>query len=161
MLIQRLRDGTEGILAKVIIGLIIIVFGLFGFGSITTFLAPVPKVATVNGQDVTQQDMEIAVERNRRVLQARGSSPDQFNEDELRDNVLKSLISREILSQATEKFNLYYSDALLDGEITASEVFKWVVYLMRASSRMLSEVPGIRPWVIVMRCALTVCSARC
>ncbi|MDC0069329.1 SurA N-terminal domain-containing protein [Gammaproteobacteria bacterium] len=124
MLIQRLRDGTEGILAKVIIGLIIIVFGLFGFGSITTFLAPVPKVATVNGQDVTQQDMEIAVERNRRVLQARGSSPDQINEDELRDNVLKSLISREILSQATEKFNLYYSDALLDGEITASEVFK-------------------------------------
>ena len=124
MLIQRLRDGTEGILAKVIIGLIIIVFGLFGFGSITTFLAPVPKVATVNGQDVTQQDMEIAVERNRRVLQARGSSPDQINEDELRDNGLKSLISREILSQATEKFNLYYSDALLDGEITASEVFK-------------------------------------
>ena len=124
MLIQRLRDGTEGILAKVIIGLIIIVFGLFGFGSITTFLAPVPKVATVNGQDVTQQDMEIAVERNRRVLQARGTSLDQINEDELRDNVLKSLISREILSQATEKFNLYYSDALLDGEITASEVFK-------------------------------------
>ncbi len=124
MLIQRLRDGSDGILAKVIIGLIIIVFGLFGFGSITTFLAPVPKVATVNGQDVTQQQMEIAVERNRRVLQARGSSPDQINEDELRDGVLKSLISREILSQATEEFDLYYSDALLDDEIIASEVFK-------------------------------------
>ena len=57
MLIQQLRDGSEGILAKVIIGLIIIVFALFGFGSITTFLAPVPKVATVNGEDVTQQEM--------------------------------------------------------------------------------------------------------
>jgi hypothetical protein len=32
MLIQRLRDGSDGILAKVIVGLIIIVFGLFGFG---------------------------------------------------------------------------------------------------------------------------------
>ena len=124
MLIQRLRDGSDGILAKVIVGLIIIVFGFFGFGSITTFLAPVPKVAAVNGQDVTQQAMEFAVERNRRLLQARGSVPDQINEDELRDNVLRGLISREILSQATEEFDLYYSDALLDGEIIASDAFK-------------------------------------
>mgnify|MGYP006424170037 FL=1 len=124
MLIQRLRDGSDGILAKVIIGLIIIVFGLFGFGSITTFLAPVPKVATVNGQDVTQQAMEFAVERNRRLLQARGGTLDQINEDELRDSVLRGLISREILSQATDEFDLYYSDAQLDGEIIASDVFK-------------------------------------
>lgn len=124
MLIQRLRDGSDGILAKVIIGLIIIVFGLFGFGSITTFLAPVPKVATVNGQGVTQQAMEIAVERNRRLLQARGVTLDQINEDELRDDVLRGLISREILSQATDEFDLYYSDVLLDGEIISSDVFK-------------------------------------
>ncbi|MGI9322584.1 MAG: SurA N-terminal domain-containing protein, partial [Pseudomonadales bacterium] len=51
MLIQRLRDGTQGIIAKIIVGSIIIVFGLFGFGSITTFLAPVPTVAVVNGED--------------------------------------------------------------------------------------------------------------
>jgi peptidyl-prolyl cis-trans isomerase D len=124
MLIQRLRDGSDGIMAKVIIGLIIIVFGLFGFGSITTFLAPVPKVATVNGQDVTQQAMEIAVERNRRLLQARGGDLDQINEDELRDNVLRGLISREILSQATDDFDLHYSDALLDDEIITNDVFK-------------------------------------
>ena len=124
MLIQRLRDGSDGILAKVIVGLIIIVFGLFGFGSITTFLAPVPKVATVNGQGVTQQAMEIAVERNRRLLQARGGNLDQINEDELRDNVLRGLISREILSQATDDFDLYYSDVLLDDEIITNDVFK-------------------------------------
>ncbi|HCC43361.1 MAG TPA: hypothetical protein DEQ32_03105, partial [Gammaproteobacteria bacterium] len=46
MLIQRMRDGTEGIMAKIIVGLICIVFGLFGFGSIGTFLNPVAKVAT-------------------------------------------------------------------------------------------------------------------
>jgi|TARA_B110000305_G_scaffold191640_1_gene214468 peptidyl-prolyl cis-trans isomerase D len=124
MLIQQLRDGSDGILAKVIIGLIIIVFGLFGFGSITTFLAPVPKVATVNGEAVTQQAMEIAVERNRRLLQSRGVPLDQINEDELRENVLRGLVSREILTQATDEFDLYYSDALLDEEIISSEVFQ-------------------------------------
>ena len=42
MLIQRLRDGSEGVFAKILVGLIIVVFALFGFGSITTFLAPAP-----------------------------------------------------------------------------------------------------------------------
>ena len=124
MLIQRLRDGSDGVLAKVIVGLIIIVFGFFGFGSITTFLAPVPKVATVNGEGVTQQAMEIAVERNRRLLQSRGRPLEQINEDELRDNALRGLISRKILTQSSDELDLYYSDELLDIEIISSDVFK-------------------------------------
>ena len=124
MLIQRLRDGTEGILAKIIVGLIIIVFGFFGFGSITTFLVAPPKMATVNGEDVTQQAMEIAVERNRRLLQAREVPIDQINEDDLRENVLSGLISREIFSQAIDEFDLYYSDGLLDIEIISTDAFK-------------------------------------
>ena len=122
-MIQRLRDGSDGILAKVIVGLIIIVFGLFGFGSITTSLAPVPKVASVNGEDVTQQDMEVAVERNRRLLQAQGASIDEINEDELRANVLQGLISRELLSQAVQELDLYYGDSLIDAQITATSSF--------------------------------------
>ncbi|MFT7306173.1 MAG: peptidyl-prolyl cis-trans isomerase D [Candidatus Azotimanducaceae bacterium] len=123
MLIQQMRDGSDGILAKVIIGLIIIVFSLFGFGSITTFLAPVPKVASVNGEDVTQQSMEMAVERNRRMLVARGTAPADIDEDLLRENVLQSLITREILTQAAGAFGLFYGDGALDQEIVAQEVF--------------------------------------
>lgn len=124
MLIQRMRDGSEGVLAKVIIGLIIIVFGLFGFGSITTFLAPVPKVATVNGSDVTQQEMELAVERNRRLLLARGVPLDKIDEDQLRENVLDGLVSRQLLSQAAEEFDLYFSDEAIDEEIVSSDIFQ-------------------------------------
>ena len=68
MSIQSLRDKSDGLIAKIIVGLIIVVFALFGMGSITTFLTPVPKVATVDGQDISQQEMEIAVERGRRLL---------------------------------------------------------------------------------------------
>lgn len=124
MLIQKMRDGSEGILAKVIIGLIIIVFGLFGFGSITTFLAPVPKVATVNGAEIGQGEMEFAVERNRRLLMARGVPLDQIDEDELRTNVLEGLISRELLSQAADSLNLHYSDAAIDADIVQTEMFQ-------------------------------------
>ena len=120
MLIQRMRDGTEGIMAKIIIGLICIVFALFGFGSFTSFLTPVAKVATVNGEDITLQEMEIAVERRRRMLQAQDTS---FDEDQLREDILDSLITRAVLSQSAQELDLYFSDAALDAEIVTSPVF--------------------------------------
>lgn len=121
MSIQKLRDSSEGMLSKILIGLIVIVFGLFGFGSITTFLAPVPKVATVNGDDVTQQEMEVAVERNRRLLQARNQ---QVDEDELRGQVLQNLINRKLLLQAADDLSLFASEAVVDEEIISTEAFQ-------------------------------------
>ena len=124
MSIQQFRDKTEGMIAKIIVGLIIIVFALFGMGSITTFLAPVPKVATVNGEIVSQQDMELAVERNRRILLAQQVSPSDIDDDELRSRALEQLVLRELLRQRKEDWGLYYSDAELDAEIVATDTFK-------------------------------------
>ncbi len=121
MSIQKLRDSSEGMLSKILIGLIVVVFALFGFGSITTFLAPVPKVATVNGEDITQQEMELAVERTRRLLQARDQ---QLDEDQLRTQVLQNLVNRELLLQAAEDLDLYASESVIDEEIVGTEVFQ-------------------------------------
>lgn len=121
MSIQSLRDKSEGMLSKILIGLIIIVFGLFGFGSITTFLAPTPKVAEVNGEDISQQSMEMAVERNRRLMMARNQSVD---EDELRATTMQNLITRELMLQEAEDQNLQVSEVVIDEEIVATEVFQ-------------------------------------
>jgi peptidyl-prolyl cis-trans isomerase D len=123
MSIQKIRDRSEGIVAKILVGLIIIVFALFGFGSITTFLAPVPKVATVAGESVTQQEMELAVERGRRILLSRNPSA-TIDEDALRKDVLQNLITRKLLSVAADDLGLHYSDASLDQEIVQTEVFQ-------------------------------------
>ncbi len=124
MFIQRLRDGSGGIPAKILIGLIIIVFALFGFGSITTFLAPVAKVALVNGDEITQVEMETTVERNRRLLAAQNIDPFAIDEDLLRENILQTLIARKLLGQVADEFNLGFSDGLLDEEIIATEMFQ-------------------------------------
>ena len=71
-------------------------------GSITTFLTPVPKVATVDGQDISQQEMEIAVERGRRLLLSQDVPAADIDEDELRQNVLQNLISRKLLVLASQ-----------------------------------------------------------
>ena len=124
MFIQRLRDGSGGIPAKILIGLIIIVFALFGFGSITTFLAPVAKVALVNGDEVTQVEMETTVERNRRLLLAQNMDPLAIDEDLLRENILQTLIARKLLGQVSDELNLTFSDGQLDEEIVEMEMFQ-------------------------------------
>ncbi len=122
MSIQDMRDKSEGLVAKFIVGLIIVVFALFGMGSITTFLAPVQKVATVNGVDITQQEMEVEVERTRRLMLAQNRDPSAIDEDQLRQNVLQTLIDRKLLSQATEDLGLQFGNKSLDAEIMATPV---------------------------------------
>ncbi|MFT5794801.1 MAG: peptidyl-prolyl cis-trans isomerase D [Candidatus Pseudothioglobus sp.] len=124
MSIQNLRDKSDGVIAKVIVGLIIVVFALFGMGSITTFLTPVAKVATVDGEDITQQEMEIAVERGRRMMLARDIAPGDIDEDKLRQDVLQNLINRKLLGLASEDMGLEFSDALLDEEIVNTPAFQ-------------------------------------
>ena len=121
MAIQKLRDGSEGIIAKVIVGLIIIVFALFGMGSITTFLAPTPKVATVGGVDVTTDEMQIAVDRSRRLLMARNQL---VEEDTLRADVLQDLIQRTLLVAASDDLDLHFGDDAVDQVILQTEAFK-------------------------------------
>ena len=122
MSIQDIRDQSQGIVTKFIVGLIIIVFAAFGMGSITTFLAPIAKVATVNGVDVTQQEMEVEVERSRRRLQGRGQI--NVDEDKLRQDVLQTLIYRQLLTQTVEDMGLQFSEARLDSNIVATSEFQ-------------------------------------
>lgn len=124
MVIQKLQDKSQGILAKIIVGLIIVVFALFGFGSITTYLAPVPKVATVAGEDITRQELETGMERQRRMLLSEGTSPDDIDEEQLRDQALQSLIERRLLSHAAEELGLYVSEEKIDQQIVQTPAFQ-------------------------------------
>lgn len=124
MSIMSMQEGSQGLGTKIIIGLIIVAFAFFGLGSITTFLAPVPKVATINGVDITQQEMEVAVERTRRMQLNDGVSPEELDEDMLRQDVLSSLVDREVLNQSIDTLELTVADTILDEDITATEVFQ-------------------------------------
>ncbi len=124
MSIMSMRENSQGLATKVIIGLIIIAFAFFGLGSITTFITPVPRVASVNGSDITTQEMEVAVERNRRMLIGQGTAADSIDEDALRANVLASLITRALLRQSLETLGLSVSEKRLDQALIETVVFQ-------------------------------------
>ena len=124
MSIMSMRENSQGFGTKIIIGLIIIAFAFFGLGSITTFLTPVPRVASVNGNDITTQEMEVAVERNRRMMIGQGTAAESIDEDVLRADVLNSLITRSLLTQSLETLGLSVSEDRLDRALIETEVFQ-------------------------------------
>jgi peptidyl-prolyl cis-trans isomerase D len=103
---------------------IILVFALFGFGSITTFLVNIPEVATVNGEDITEQEMLIAVERNRQRILGNASQPLDIDDDELTRSTLNDLIERELLSQSADRLELFYSDERIDQDMLNTDAFQ-------------------------------------
>jgi peptidyl-prolyl cis-trans isomerase D len=85
----------------------------------------VPKVATVNGDDVEEQEMLIAVERQRRIILANPQSrQEDIDDDQLRQMVLNDLIERKLLNQVADEFGLYFSDSKLDEDILNTPSFQ-------------------------------------
>lgn len=146
MLIQEMRNRSHGIVTKVIVGMIIVVFALFGFGSITTFLVPVPKVATVNGDDIEEQEMLFAVERQRRIILSNSQSrPEDIDDDQLRQFVLNDLIDRKLLDQAANEFEMYFSDRKLDEDMLQTSSFQIGGEFNADQFRLLIRSAGYTP----------------
>ena len=69
-MLQKLRDQTQSFAFKVLVGAIIFVLAIFGFGAFNLFLTTDPSVASVNGEDITQSELSVEAERERRRLAA-------------------------------------------------------------------------------------------
>lgn len=120
MLMQKLRDGAQGIAAKVVIGLLVFVLAAFGFGTIDLFSVSEPVAATVNGEEVSQGDLEVAIARQRSIVRAQmGESAN----DELLDlivtpdAVLGVLVDEALLAQAADDLDLAASAELVESRI--------------------------------------------
>ena len=124
MVIQKLRDGSEGVLGKILIGAVVIIFGFFGFGSFSSFNSSGPKVATVNGTEIPLGKFEYELERSRRALMARGVPAIDIDDDMLRQTALSQLIDREVFSQRSAEWNMQFSDTLIDKDILATAAFQ-------------------------------------
>ncbi|MEH6909595.1 MAG: SurA N-terminal domain-containing protein [Oceanicoccus sp.] len=124
-MLQNIRENSQGLIAKFIIGLIVLTFALFGIDSLVGGSGPA-IVATVNGDDITLADLEqgVSLER-RRLLTYMGDNadPSLLDEQRLRGPVLERLIQQKLLLQAAEDASIGISDAALDQTIVAMEQF--------------------------------------
>ncbi len=112
-MLQKLRDQTQSFAFKVLVGVIIFVLAIFGFGAFNLFLTTDPTVASVNGEDITQNVVAMEVERERRRLAAQfgeNFDPDMIDPLLLQNSVINQLINRTLLSQAADGLDMAASD---------------------------------------------------
>lgn len=114
-MLERIREGSQGVIAKTILGLVILTFALAGVGSYLS--SPTETmVAVVNGEDVTQTQFEQALERDRaRMQQQFGEMYDTIAADpaynsRFRAEVLERLIDETLQQQFVRKLGIRVGD---------------------------------------------------
>ena len=125
-MLQKLRDQTQSLFFKVLVGAIVFVLAIFGFGAFNLFLTTDPAVATVNGEDITAGQLSVEAERERRRLAAQfgeNFDPNMIDPTMLQNSVINQLISRMLLSQAANDLGVGASDKQVSQIVTSNPNF--------------------------------------
>ena len=104
-----MRDGAQGLGAKIIVGIICFVLVVFGFGAFNFLAENEPRAASVNDDEITVRELEIETQRQKRNLQSRMGdevSPELIDNLVSQRTVLDSLINRTLLRQTAEDLAL-------------------------------------------------------
>ena len=113
MVLQKMRAGAQGMMAKVLVGIIVFVLAVFGFGAFDLFSVSEPVAATVNGDDVTQGQLALETDRRRAIAQAEygeDASAELIERLVPRDAVLQNLIAQRLVDQAAAEMDLAITD---------------------------------------------------
>ncbi|MEO2266210.1 SurA N-terminal domain-containing protein [Pseudoalteromonas sp. YIC-656] len=114
-MLEKIREGSQGLAAKIILGLVILSFALAGIGGYLG-QSTEQSVAEVNGVKITQRDFARAFENERaRQEQQFGEYFAQLANDptfmaQLRQSVTNRLIQQELQSQLAAEMGLRVSD---------------------------------------------------
>jgi len=125
-MLQDIRENSQGTIAKIIIGLLIVSLSIWGMDAIIGGFSGEPEVATVNGQDITEREFQriVQIESQRRLSRMETPDPSLLNEDQIRKEVLEALIQQAVLTQDAEDQGLALSDADIDALITQMPQFQ-------------------------------------
>ena len=120
-MLQNIRDNSQGVVAKVIIGLIVAVFALWGVESIIGGFVAAPPVAEVNGEEINDVQLQNSVQQ---LLATIGADAGAIDPGLVEDIALNQLIDEVVLRQAAERAALSISSTQIDRFILNSPQFQ-------------------------------------
>jgi peptidyl-prolyl cis-trans isomerase D len=116
-MLQKIRDNTQGWIAKIFLIFAIAVFALFGLESIIGNLMIPSTGLKVNGVEISQAEIDqLTQTKTQEFLQQLGENADtsDFSEELFRDSAINELIQRELLVQSALRSNMTISSISLD-----------------------------------------------
>lgn len=128
-MLEKIREGSQGLMIKVVLGAVILSFALAGIGSYIGRPAE-NLAAVVNGQKIRHQELEQAYQNHRARMEAQLG--DVFNQlaanegyiQQLRASVLENLIDEALLNQAVTNAGIRISDEQVKDNITSMKEFQ-------------------------------------
>lgn len=125
-MLQNIRDKAQGWIAWAIVILITIPFALWG---IQEYLGrgSEPVVVTVNGDDITEHALDQRFQRFREELRGKlGAAyrPELFDDKRMRQEVLKQMVSDNVILQASHDLGLRAGNELVRQAIMEIDAFK-------------------------------------
>ncbi|HET6632389.1 MAG TPA: SurA N-terminal domain-containing protein [Rhodanobacteraceae bacterium] len=124
-MLQQLREKVTSWVGIAVLGVAIFVFSFFGIEGYFSTQADT-FAAKVNGQEISQQDLQTQMNQMRQ--RARQNNPDadqsQFSTPEFKRQVLEGLINRELLRQANEELGVAVSNDMIRQQIAAIPAFQ-------------------------------------
>jgi peptidyl-prolyl cis-trans isomerase D len=127
-MLEDIRESSQGLTAKIILGLIILTFAVAGIGSYTNSVDT--SVATVNGEKISQQAFNKAYQAQRgRMAQQFGEMFETLSNDEnymsnFRQGILDSLINEKLIDQSAYDLAIRVSDERLKESIRTMPEFQ-------------------------------------
>src|SRR5690554_5195071 len=121
IMLQSIRDNSQGVVSKVIIGLLVGVFALFGAESIVGGFFNSNNALTVNGEDITEQQLSSAVQN---LMMQMGAEVANYDEEVLREIALGQLVEETLLRQVAERADMAIASDSLDREILRTPQFQ-------------------------------------
>ena len=125
-MLQSMREGARSPWILVVLGLIVLSFVLTGAESLT-FSGSQSGAAEVNGEEISLNELQFAIERQRRQLsEIYGDQidPSFLDDDLLRPSVLNSLIEQALLSDYAQSLTLASSPKAVGRAITSNPAFQ-------------------------------------
>lgn len=126
-MLQDIRDKSQGIVVKIIVGFIVVTFALFGVDALVTSFNSSETVAEVDGVEITRTQMLQGAETQRRqLISAMGSqiTPELLEDNLLQRRALDELVQRAVLANQAAELGLGVSDSQVDAYLLQSEQFQ-------------------------------------
>src|SRR5690606_18156015 len=147
-MLQKIRDNSQGIIAKIFLGLVIAVFALFGVDSIVgTFVTTVASVS-VNGEDIVDAEIQALTQsKAQEYFASLGDNANlaDYDEELFRQAAIDELIQRELLMQAAERADMLISSASVDRRIAQTPDFQVGGVFSNERASLLLQNMGYTP----------------
>ena len=126
-MLQKMRDNTQSIGFKIVVGLIIFVLAVFGFGTFDLFASNDVEVASVGSHDITESMLARETERTRiRTLAQMGENADPALIDvvALRAQSLDQLINQAVLVETSDQLGVVTPAGEVDKSLLENPSFQ-------------------------------------